>query len=325
MTLKFVKFRNCFYIKRFSTLGGFPARHVNNLTKLIRKLQQVEFGRDFKTAFNKNKTLFTFVRLDYNHAGVILDRKFDAVDELILNSIYSFGLGLDTDEEGYYLKDERPIFGARKILQHVFGNVADHFQKEIVDVVERHIDDMCYMKLTFDLRDNLGNGAYLTVGGEQYRPVAVKESLLDASIIEFESQNFNRKFQVYRLNRKSPIFTFAEKIGQITSWSAYYMAVPCRKTLQNAVIMNYLLTKISLVRNKNNNYLNTGILVDTMFRDLNLEVTTRKKKKAILDSVKIMFDYWIRVGLLVSYEFVKMGQAFYKIVFVVNLSEVGKC
>lgn len=312
-------------MKRCSALSKLPFRHVNNLTKLIRKFQQVEFGKDFRTAFNKNRTLFTFFRLDYNHAGVILDRKFDLVDELILNSIYSFGLELSTDEEGYYVKNERPIFSARKILQHIFGNVEDNFHGNMVSEIEKHIDDMSYMKLTFDLRDNLGNSACLTIGGEQYRPVAFKESLLDASIIEFESRNFNRKFQVYRLNRKSPIFTFAEKIGQITSWSAHYMAVPFRKTLQNAVIMNYLLTKISLVRNKKNHYLNSGILVNTMFEDLNLKILTRKKKKAILDSVKIMLDYWVRVGLLISYEFEKMGQSFHKIVFKVNLSEVEKC
>ena len=187
------------------------------------------------------------------------------------------------------------------------------------------IEDLSYMKVTFDLRDNLGNGAYLTIGNEKYRPVAVKETLLDASIIELESQSCNRKFQVYRLNRKSPLFTFAEKLSQVTSWSTHYMAVPCRKTLQNAVIISYLLTKIFLIRNKNNHYLNTGILFETIFEDLNLEVKTRKKKKAILDSIRIMFDYWVEVGLLVSYEFVKMGQAFHKIEFKVNLSEAEKC
>lgn len=316
----FIKFRSCFYIKGRSVSFNFPFQHSNNLTKLIRKMKQVEFGKSFKTSFNKSKTLFTFVRLDYNHAGVILDRRFDAVDELILNSIYSLGMGLDTDEEGYYSKSERPIFGARKILQHVFGNVEDHFQKEIVKVIERRIEDMSYMKLTFDLRDNLGNSAYLMIDGEQYRPVAVKETLLDASIIEFESRSFNRKFQVYRLNRKSPLFTFAEKLNQVTSWSAHYMAVPCRKTLQNAVIINYLLTKIFLIRNRKNHYLNTGILFDTMFEDLNLEVLTRKKKKTILDSIRIMIDYWLEIGLLVSYEFVKVGQACHKIEFKVNLS-----
>ena len=323
--MAFIKFRHCFYVKKCSTSGSFLFQHGINLTKLVRKLKQVDFGKGFRTAFNKNKTLFTFIRLDYNHAGVVFDRKFDAIDELILNSIYSFGMGLDTDEEGYYAKAERPIFGARKILQHVFGNVEDHFQKEIVRVIERHIEDMSYMKLTFDLRDNLGNSAYLMIGGEQYRPVAVKETLLDASIIEFESRSFNRKFQVYRLNRKSPLFTFAEKLSQVTSWSVRYMAVPCRKTLQNAVIISYLLTKIFLIRNKNNHYLNTGILVETIFEDLNLEVTTRKKKKAILDSIRIMFDYWVEVGLLVSYEFVKMGQAFHKIEFKVNLMGAEKC
>lgn len=325
--MSFTKFRNQFFVKvkRYSMFNSLPAQHCSNLTKLIKKLQQVEIGRDFKTPFNKEKTLLTFMRLDYNHVSIILDRKFDAVDELILNSIYSFGRDLVTDSIGCYKDGEYPIFSARKILQHIFGNVSDHFQKEIVSVIEERIDDMSYMKLTFDLRDNLGNSAYVNVDGDCYHPVALRESLLDVSVLEWESQSFGRRFQVYRLNRKSPIFIFAERLKQVTSWSTHYMAVPCRKTIQNAVIMTYLLTKISLIGNRNNRYINTGILFDTLHEELNLDVTTRKKKKVIRDNIKIMFDYWQKIGLIMSYEFKKVGKSYHKIVFKVNLTEAEKC
>ena len=71
--------------------------------------------------------------------------------------------------------------------------------------------------------------------------------------------------------------------------------------------------------------MNTGVLFETFFEDLGLDVTTRKKKKIIRDTVKIMFDYWQKVGLIISYGFMKMGQAFHKIVFKVNLTEAEKC
>lgn len=318
--MSFIKFRNRFYVKKFSVFIDLPVQHCNNLTKLMSKLQQVEFGKTFKTMLDNQGKRFLFMRLDYNHAGVHFDRKLDALDELILNSIYSFGFGLSADDEGYYsLKEERPIFGARKILQHIFGNVADHFQKEIVKVVEERLEDMSYMKLTFDLRDNLGNSEFLTVRGEEYRPVAVKESLLDVSVVQFES-HFKRRFQVYRLNRKSPVFIFAEKLGQITAWDTRCMAVPCQKTLQNAVIVSYLLTRISLVKNVKNHYVNNGILFNTLFEDLGLDVSTRMKRKVIRDNIRRMFDYWVQIGLLMSYKFVKVGQKFHKIVFKVNMS-----
>ena len=317
--------RNQFYVKKFSAFVDLPVQHCNNLTKLMSKLQQVEFGKTFKTMLDKQGKRFLFMRLDYNHAGVHFDRKLDALDELILNSIYSFGFGLSTDNEGYYsLKEERPIFGARKILQHIFGNVADHFQEEIVKVVEERLEDMSYMKLTFDLRDNLGNSEFLTVRGEKYRPVAVKESLLDVSVVQFESQS-QRRFPIYRLNRKSPVFIFAEKLGQITSWDTRCMAVPCQKTIQNAVIASYLLTRISLVKNVKNHYVNNGILFNTLFEDLRLDVSTRMKRKVIRDNIRRMFDYWVQIGLLMSYEFVKVGQKFHKIEFKVNLAEAGEC
>jgi len=39
------------------------------------------------------------------------------------------------------------------------------------------------------------------------------------------------------------------------------------------------------------------------------------------DNIKMMFDYWIQTKLLTSYDFVKIGKTFQKIVFNVNLSE----
>ena len=289
---------------------ALPPQHFCEITKLGDKLKIVETNQDFKTAFNKDKSIFTFARLDYDREGVQFDRKVDAIDELILDTIYSFSrAGFD-------------CFTPREILQHVFGNIPDHFQQETVETVEQHLERMTYMKLTILMRDSLGNDAYVNVRGEKYRPYSLKENLLDVSVLELKSKNFGRKLLVYKLNRKSPLFKYAEGLNQITAWSASYMAVPCRKTLQNAVIISYLLTKISLIKNPKNHYLNTGILFDTLYEELNLDVSTRKKKKVIRDNVKLMFDYWVRINLLKSYKFVKNGQAFYKIEFNVNLSEV---
>ena len=302
-----------------------PSQHFSGVTKLMKKLQVAELGRGFKTSFDKGRTLFMFARLDYADEKVSFSGRFDVADELILNALYSITRNATADSDGSYSVGEKPTFSSRRILQHIFGNVADHFQDEIVEFVEKRLERLSWMKLTFDLRDNLGNSKSITVRGEKYRPVALRENLLDMTVVDFENETWERKFPVYKLNRKSPIFMYAENLNQITSWSAHYMAVPCRKTIQNALIANYFLTKFSLIKNKSNHYLNTGILFETFFKDLGLDVTTRKKKKIIRDTVNVMFNYWQQVGLISSWCFVKMGQAFHKIIFKVNLVEAEKC
>ena len=302
-----------------------PSQHFSGVTKLMKKLQVVEVGHGFKTAFDKGRTLFIFARLDYADERVSFSGRFDVADELILNALYSLTRNAAADSDGSYPVGGKPTFSSRRILQHIFGNVADHFQDEIVEFVEKRLERLSWMILTFDLRDNLGNSKAITVRGEKYRPVALRENLLDMTVVDFENETRERKFPVYKLNRKSPIFMYAEGLNQITSWSAHYMAVPCRKTIQNALIANYFLTRFSLIKNKSNHYLNTGILFDTFFKDLGLDVTTRKKKKIIRDTVGVMFSYWQKVGLISSWGFVKMGQAFHKIVFKVNLVEVEEC
>ena len=283
--------------------ANLPAEYRQNLTKLFNKLPVAPFGEIFSTPFNNEKTLITYAKLDYVNSGVTFDRKFDETHELILNSLYSF------------YRAENILFTSRNILQHIFGNVADHFQSELVEIIEQHLDELKYMRISMDLKDKFGNDAHIKIHGEKYRPVELEESLLDVSILKMKSAKNSKIVKVYRINRLSPIFKYAEKLKQITSWQTEYMKVPVRKTMQNALLCNYLLTKISLVKNSKNKYKNNGILFTTIHEDLNLDVDNRNKIKNIRDNIRKMFDYWIKIGLIKSYRFEKRGTSFYKISF----------
>ena len=289
---------------------NLPAEHKQNLTKLFSKLTIAPFGEIFATPFNNEKTLITYAKLDYVNSGVTFDRKFDEIHELILNSLYSF------------YRAENILFTSRNILQHIFGNVADHFQSELVEIIEQHLDELKYMRISMDLKDNFGNNAHIKIHGEKYRPVELEESLLDVSILKMKSAKNSKIIKVYRVNRLSPIFKYAEKLKQITSWQTELMKVPVRKTIQNATLCNYFLTKISLVKNPHNKYRNNGILFKTLHEDLHLDVSDRNKVKRIRDSAQKMFDYWVEIGLIKSYSFEKKGTAFYKIVFNVEQEKV---
>ena len=284
---------------------NLPVEHKHNLTKLFGKLPIAPFGEIFATPFNNEKTLITYAKLDYVNSGFTFNGKFDETHELILNSLYSF------------YRAENILFTSRNILQHIFGNVPDHFQSELVEVIEQYLDELRCMRISMDLKDKFGNNAFIKLHGEKYRPIALNEDILDVSILEMKSAKNSKVVKVYRINRLSPIFKYAEKLKQITSWQTEFMKVPVRKTMQNALLCNYLLTKISLVKNSKNKYKNNGILFTTIHEDLKLDVSDRHKVKNIRDNIRKMFDYWIKIGLIESYRFEKKGTAFYKISFTV--------
>ena len=174
------------------------------------------------------------------------------------------------------------------------------------------------MRISMDLKDKFGNNAHIKIHGEKYRPVELEESLLDVSILKMKSAKNSKIVKVYRINRLSPIFKYAEKLKQITSWQTELMKVPVRKTIQNALLCSYLLVKISLVKNSKNKYKNNGILFTTIHEDLNLDVDNRNKVKNIRDNIRKMFDYWLKIGLIKSYRFEKRGTSFYKVSFTVS-------
>lgn len=285
--------------------ANLPAEHKQNLTKLFGKLKVAPFGEIFATPFNNEKTLITYAKLDYANSGVTFDRKFDETHELILNSIYSF------------YRAENILFTSRNILQHIFGNIPDHFQSELVEIIEQHLDELKYMRISMDLKDIFSNNAQIKIHGEKYRPVELEESLLDVSILKMKSAKNSKIVKVYKINRLSPIFKYAEKLKQITSWQTKFMKVPVRKTIQNALLCNYILMKISLIKNSKNKYKNNGILFTTIHKDLNLETNNRNKIKNIRDNIRKMFNYWIKIGLIKSYCFEKKGKSFYKISFTI--------
>ena len=291
--------------------SNLPAEHKQNLTKLFGKLTEAPFGEIFATSFNSEKTLMSYAKLDYGGPGITFDRKFSVIHALILNAIYSF------------FRAENVLFTSRNILQHIFGNVEDHFQSELVVLVENHLDELKYMRISMDLKDKFLNDATLKIDGEKYRPLVVEENLLDISILKLKSARNSRIVKVYRVNRLSPIFDYAEKLKQITSWQTSLMKVPFRKTIQNALLCSYLLMKISLAKNPNKKYKNNGILFKTIHEDLNLDVSDRHKIKNIRDNIRKMFDYWLSIGLIESYSFEKNGQQFYKISFAVRKTQGG--
>ena len=286
--------------------NNLPAEHKHNLSKLFDKLSAAPFGEVLATPFNSEKTLITYAKLDYISPDVTFDRNFDEIDKLILNAIYSF------------YRAGNMLFTSRSILQHLFGNITDHFQSELVEIIEQHLSKLKYMRFSMDLKDKFGNDAAISRYGKKYRPIAIEENLLAVSIVKMKSVKNGKILNVYRINRISPIFKYAEKLNQITSWKTEYMRVPVRRTMQNALLCNYLLVKISLVKNDNNKYRNNGILFQTIFEDLKLDVSTRDKKMSIRGTIKQMFDFWLKIGLLTSYKFEKKGTQFYKISFTVK-------
>lgn len=292
----------------FST--SLPAEHKQNLTKLFGKLTLAPFGEVFATPFNAEKTLITYAKLDYANPNVTFEGKFDGTHKLILNSLYSF------------YRADNLLFTSRNILQHIFGNVADHFQTELVEMVEQCLDELKYMRISMDLKDLTGKSATITLNGEKYRPVELEEILLDVSILKMKSARNSRIVKVYRINKLSPVFKYAEKLNQITSWKTELMKVPVRRTIQNALLCSYLLTQISLIKNPRNRYKNNGILFSTLHEALGIDSTNRHKVKKIRDNVRKMFDYWVSTKLIKSYKFEKKGIAFHKISFTVGAAKL---
>ena len=123
--------------------NNLPAEHKHNLSKLFGKLSIAPFGEVFVTSFNREETQITYAKLDYKH-GIEFDRTFDDIDGLILNAIYSF------------YKNDNVFFTNRNILQHIFGNIADHFQTELVEIVDQHLDKLRSMQISMDLKDKFG-------------------------------------------------------------------------------------------------------------------------------------------------------------------------
>ncbi|MBQ6297814.1 MAG: hypothetical protein IJK81_09060 [Selenomonadaceae bacterium] len=105
-----------------------------------------------------------------------------------MNSIYSFQ------------RYDNICFIDRNILQHIFGNVSEHFQSEMVEIIKQHMDKLKCMKISMDLKDQYELNSLPVVFIEYLQILKAHDAhMTDKKAVDynvFRLKQFSRDFKI---------------------------------------------------------------------------------------------------------------------------------
>ena len=144
-----------------------------------------------------------------------------------------------------------------------------------------------------------------------------KGYLIPAERIEVIELNGQKITDCIHLLRTPPLYEYARDQNQIGSIEISMLDTPLSNTSENIELKGYLLRRIASLRNSKNNMSDT-IRYDTLFEYLRINAPTKealkKKRQEIRKKVKQFLDFWIKKGLISSYEEQNEGKSIAKIV-----------
>ena len=143
-----------------------------------------------------------------------------------------------------------------------------------------------------------------------------KGYLIPAERIEVIELNGQKVTDCIHLLRTPPLYEYARDKNQIGTIEISMLDTPLSNTSENIELKGYLLRRIASLRNSKNNMSDT-IRYDSLFEYLrinNSKEALRQKHQEIRKKVRQLLDFWIKKGLISSYEEQKEGKSIAKII-----------
>ena len=165
-----------------------------------------------------------------------------------------------------------------------YNNVGDEVELSIPDTMRRPISES-------EARTAPANMIKRT-GGHTVVRFSYTGHMIDARVIEVEYSN-GTVITAYELLTPPIVYEYAEKIRQIQQVETKLLDIRKRanSTRDTDVIKIYLLEQINAMRRDKSNRA-PRILLDTLFADLRIEITSRPLKKKKVDIVKQILSHF---------------------------------
>ena len=143
-----------------------------------------------------------------------------------------------------------------------------------------------------------------------------KGALIPAERVEIMELNGQKVTDCIHLLRTPPLYDYARDKNQIGTIDIKMLDTPLSNTKENIELKGYLLKRIASIKNAKSNMSDT-IRYDTLYKYLQIKAPNKnalyRQFQDVRNKVKKLLDFWIKMGLISSYEEEKEGKSIAKV------------
>lgn len=271
--------------------------YINN-TKLANqinnpKLQSNEDGQiHFKLNTGKSNSPKSIVSIiDIDFSKVILDRNITEYDKIVQNAIYTI------------YKSDSKFFTPQIVARIMAGDMNKKITPKKIRLVTESIKKLQKTFITIDMTDEMIS-----------RGMNIKEFKMEGYMLPITSTyvkmaSNGKEIIAYKLLDKPLLYKYAEKLRQIITVPFELLNIEGTSDTEDSIIIkNYLLRRIELMKNDNNNVEGYNISYKTIYKLLNIKEENCASNSAwttqtlnCRNTVKNILNYWKKVGYIQNY------------------------
>lgn len=281
-----------------STQSIRPKSYIMQVDAITNQLANLEGQTQLRVGSANSQPVLTTVTLDMpDHMRIEGGHALSSYDKSIINGVTSL------------IESGNTVFSIPMLYHAMTGRknptVDDALYEEIIGKLEK----MRRMMLTIDLTEE-NEAHYIT--DKDGQNLEITDLTLEGYLLPLNKVSGmvnGKKAELFQIIQHPPLYTYSKLRRQLTSVHISLLSAPVNNNATTIPLKTYLLQRIELMKNENNNITSSTILYESIYQELGALDSNKTKKMRIRGYTTTILEYFREQKYIRGYIEYKKGRS----------------
>ncbi|MDL2232106.1 hypothetical protein LJC63_00810 [Ruminococcaceae bacterium OttesenSCG-928-L11] len=274
-----------------------PKNYIMQLDAITNHLAALGSETQLRVGKRGTRPILTTVTLDMpNHMRIEGGGALSTYDKSIINGVTSL------------LESGNTVFSIPMLYHAMTGKQNPTVDEQLAEEISTKLEKMRRMMISIDLTEENEAQIITDENGER----RITDVILDGYLLPLNkvSGKINGKHaELYQILQHPPIYTYSKMKRQLASVKLSLLGAPVNNNSTTIPLKTYLIQRIELMKNPRNKIVQTNILYESVYKELNASDANKTKKMRIRNYTTTILQYFVEQGYIRSFTEYKDGRS----------------
>lgn len=274
-----------------------PRKYVMQIDTITNHLTTLDGQTQLKVGTKGSQPVKTTVTLDMpEHMRIEGGGSLSTYDKSIINGVTSL------------LESGNTVFSIPMLYHAMTGKPNPTVDEQLSEEIGGKLEKMRRMILSIDLTEE-NRARYLT--DSEGNPLKVEDLAIEGYLLPLNKMSGTvngRPTEVYQMIQPPPLYTYSKMKRQLASAPITLLNAPVNNNSTTIPLKTYLLQRIELMKNRNNNIISNKILYETIYSELGAASANKTRKMRIRTYTTTILSYFIEQEYITGFVEYKEGR-----------------
>lgn len=275
-----------------------PKKYIMQIDAISNQLPMLSDSNQLKVGARGSQPIKTAVTLDIpEHMRIEGGMVLSTYDKSIINGVTSL------------LECGNAVFSIPMLYHAMTGKPNPTVDEQLFEDLGGRLEKMRRMMLSIDLTEESRANFITDANGD---PLDIQNLTIEGYLLPLNKLTGvinGKKTELFQLLDNPPLYTYSKLKHQLASVPIALLGAPVNNNATTIPLKTYLLQRVELMKNKNNNIRANNILYDSIYAELGDTDASKTRKMRIRGYTTTILDHFIQQGYISAYEEYKKGRA----------------